>query len=92
MTKEDLQLLSDLMDKKFDEKLKPIKEDISAMKSDITNLKSDVEQIKQDIDEIKYHVEVLTTTSNSMSEWIEAAAKLHLRDLHYPLKEDEKIS
>lgn len=41
LTKEDLQLLSDMFDKKLDEKLKPIQQDIEQMKEDIAIIKED---------------------------------------------------
>lgn len=41
LSKEDIQLLSDMFDKKLDEKLKPIQEDIAQMKEDIAIIKED---------------------------------------------------
>lgn len=81
MTKEDLQQIRELLK----DELKPIKDDIAKMKGDIAQLKEDVEIIKEDLQEVR-------GTTNSLSEWAEAATEYHFHDIHYPLNEDEKIS
>lgn len=48
LTKEDLKLLSDMMDQKLD----PIKQDISQMKEDIGLLKEEMEVIKYSTNEL----------------------------------------
>ena len=50
-------IISDVFDKKFDERLKPIQEDIKNIKEDIKELKTDVKMLKSfHIKEIKeYH-------------------------------------
>lgn len=63
LTKEDMQLLSQLMD----EKLKPLKKDIADMKDDIANMKDDIEIIKED-------VEITRVTTNEIGKWVEANA------------------
>jgi len=78
LSKEDLQLLSDMLDNKLDEKLKPINERL--------------DNIDEQLDEIKFNVEVLTTTTNALSEWAETVTEYHFPDIHYPLHDDEKIS
>lgn len=45
LTREDLQAISDLMDKKLDEKLQPIKEDISILKEDVEIVKGAMEEV-----------------------------------------------
>lgn len=67
MTDNELLLaLSDMMDKKLDSKLQPIKNDIRDLKQDVTELKQDVCELKQevivlrqDVDELKQEVIVL---------------------------------
>ncbi len=73
LSKEDLQLLSDLMDKK----LTPINERLDQMQDDISELKEDMKFARSMI--------------NTLSEWAEAATRYYMRDIHYPLNEDEKV-
>ncbi len=48
LSKEDIQLLSGLMD----EKLKPIQQDISEMKEDIEFIKEDMREVRTTVEEI----------------------------------------
>lgn len=57
LTKEDLQLLSDMLDNKLDEKLKPIQQDISQMKDDIAQMKEDIDILKEDTTEVRVTVD-----------------------------------
>ena len=52
LTKEDLQLLSDMIDRKLDERLKPIQQDISRIKDDTDTLKEQMEIIKYSTNEL----------------------------------------
>ncbi len=87
LSKEDLQLLSDLMDKK----LSPINERLDQMQDDISELKEDVKILKEDVEILKEDMEDATGKINMISEWCEAATEYHIREIHYPLNEDEKV-
>lgn len=45
--------ISKLLDKKFEEKLAPIKSDVSSLKSDVNLLKTDVSTIKVDLKSLR---------------------------------------
>lgn len=78
LTNDDLELLSNLIDKKFDEKLAPIQNDIS--------------QIKEDIEEIKFQANITRESSNAACEWIEKFYKEFLPDFPIPVdKKKEEI-
>ena len=55
----DLQLLSNLLDQKLDEKLKPIQEDISVLKVEMKEVKQDIAVLKEDVAILKEDVRVL---------------------------------
>ena len=66
LSKEDLRLIGNLLDEKFDEKLTPIrddirvlKEDVAVLKEDVTVLKKDVRVLKKDVRNLKKEVTVL---------------------------------
>lgn len=92
MTKEEMKVLLDMFDERLEKKLMPIKQDIVLMKEDISQLKKDVAEIKEDVEIIKEDLQEVRGTTNSLSEWAEAATEYHFHDIHYPLHEDEKIS
>ncbi len=82
MTQEDMKILANMLDemidKKFDEKLKPIYDR--------------PDKIEEDVDELNYKMEINNSTVNSLSEWAEAVTKYYFRDLHYPLHDEEKLT
>ena len=78
LTKEDLKLLSEMMDKKFDEKLKPINEHL--------------EKIDERLDDLEYDVNIIKGATNALTEWAEAATDYYMPKIHFPLHKDEKIS
>ena len=49
LTKEDMQAIEQLLDKKLD----PIKTDICELKADVSELKADVSILKEDVNELK---------------------------------------
>ena len=51
--------ISDMMDKKFETNLRPIRDDISNLKSDVAELKGDVAELKTDVAVLKVDVAVL---------------------------------
>ena len=55
----DLQLLSNLLDQKLDEKLKPIQEDISVLKVEMKEVKQDIAELKEDVAILKEDVAIL---------------------------------
>lgn len=57
LTKEDIQMLSQLMDEKFDEKLKPIYEHL--------------DKVDERLDAIEENTEVTRDVLNSVVEWID---------------------
>ncbi len=86
LTAEDLQAISDLMDRKFDEKLSPINQRLDEIENDITTLKSDVTEMKTDIEEVKEHAEITRETTNDIVEWIDT----YWRDKDRPFPVDSK--
>ncbi len=80
LSKEDLQLLSDLMDKK----LTPINERLDKMDVRLDQMQDDISELKEDV---KFERSMI----NTLSEWAEAATRYYMRDIHYPLNEDEKV-
>ena len=59
LSKEDLRLIGNLLDEKFDEKLTPIRDDIRVLKEDVAVLKKDVRVLKKDVRNLKKEVTVL---------------------------------
>ena len=59
LSKEDLRLIGNLLDEKFDEKLTPIRDDIRVLKEDVVVLKEDVTVLKEDVAVLKEDVAVL---------------------------------
>lgn len=80
MTKEDLQLLSDLMD----EKLKPINNRLDKMDERL-------DKMDERLDNIEHDLKIVKVSTNALVEWTEAASKYGMVKLHFPLEEDEKV-
>ena len=55
----DLQLLSNLLDQKLDEKLKPIQEDISVLKVEMKEVKQDIAILKEDVRVLKVEMKAV---------------------------------
>lgn len=53
--------ISDMMDKKLQTELRPIKEDIRDMKADIRNMKADIVELKADMRNVKADIVELKT-------------------------------
>ena len=62
LTKEEIQAIGEIVEKKLDARLSPIENDIKEMKSDIA-------QTKEDISDIKKDVEITREATNSLIEW-----------------------
>lgn len=78
LTKEDLQLLSEMFDQKLDQKLAPINEHL--------------EKIDERLDDLEYDVNIIKGATNALTAWAEAATEYYMPKIHFPLKSDEKIS
>lgn len=52
LTKEDLELLSQMMDKKFNDKLTPINKQLNQMQEDIEIIKEDTQEVRVTVEEI----------------------------------------
>lgn len=59
LEEKDLQAISELLDRKFERELYPIKKDISEIKEDVTELKEDVVVLKEDVTGLKEDIVVL---------------------------------
>lgn len=59
LTNEDLQAIAAMMDKKFDENLKPLKTEIQEMKTDMQGIKTDMQGMKTDIQGLSNKIEML---------------------------------
>ena len=83
MTREDMQLISEMLDEKlnkaFDERLNPINERLDKMQADIETIKEDVEIIKEDATEVR-------TTVEEICKWIDLNF-----DHKYPFPIDKNI-
>lgn len=87
LSKEDLKLLSELMD----EKLAPIRKDMDNLKEGMGNLKEDMGNLKEDMDIIKEDMKEVKGVVNILSQWAEAATEYHIHEIHYPLEDDEIV-
>jgi predicted nucleic acid-binding Zn-ribbon protein len=56
LDRELLTAIAEMLDKKLDEKLEPIKQDVSGLKQDMTGVKQDVSGLKQDMTGVKQDV------------------------------------
>lgn len=76
LTKDDLQAIESLLDRKFGSDISEMKDDISGMKIDISGLKSDVSGLKQDVSGLKQDVSGL---KQDVAELKETTARLDTR-------------
>ncbi len=95
---EDIQILSDLMDKKFDEKLKPINERLDRMderldkvEERLDKMDERLDQMQDDISELKEDMKFSKSMINTLSQWAEAATEYYMHGIHYPLHDDEIV-
>lgn len=70
MTKEDLKQIENLLDKKLDEKLKPIKDDIVIIKKDIKRIDKEVTYHSHKLVEIEENQAAQTSVINQLTESI----------------------
>ena len=72
------------------------KEDLQQIRAiiqeELVPMKEDIATLKEDIDELKYNMKIVKNASNALCEWAEAASKYYTPKIHFPLKDDEKIS
>ena len=88
LTNEDLQAISQLMDKK----LAPIKDDINILKKDVETLKDSTDTLKNDVTDIKQKVtRIDLTVEDEIRVNIQRVAEGHL-DLSRKLNECIKLS
>ena len=64
----DLQLMSNLLDQKLDEKLKPIQEDISVLKVEMKEVKQDIAVLKEDVTVLKEDIAILKEDVNVLKQ------------------------
>lgn len=82
LTKEDLQLLSGLMD----EKLKPINERLDNMQDHFDNMQDHLDNMQDQLDEIKENTEITRDVLNEVVKWIDS----NFRD-DYPFPVEKQI-
>lgn len=61
-----LNQIGDLIDKKLDKKLDPIKTDLNGVKTDLNGVKSDLKGVKQQLDTVEIKVEVVNKRVNQL--------------------------
>lgn len=74
MTKEDLQQLSDLIDKKLDpinDRLEKLEDQMTEIKEEVTELKGEVTELKEEIAEIKEDTKITRAATNELVKWVE---------------------
>lgn len=67
LTKEDLQLLSTLID----DKLQPINDKLEQMQGNINKMQGDISQIKERLDELEESNEIIKYSTNELVRWVD---------------------
>lgn len=80
LTPEDVQLLSDLLDKKLDDRLKPINEHLESIDERL-------DSVEERLDTIEENTEITRTVLNEVVKWID----FYFRDEYpFPVDVDKK--
>ncbi len=71
LTKEDIKLLSDLMDKKLDEKLKPINERLDKVDERFDKMDERFDKMDERLDNIEEETKIARYVSEELMKWVE---------------------
>lgn len=74
LTKEDLQLLSGLIDDKLqpiNQRLDEMQGDIKQLQGDVGEIKSDIKQVEERLDELEESNEIIRYSTNELVNWVD---------------------
>lgn len=87
LTPEDVQLLSELLDKKLDDRLKPINEHLESIDEHLETIDERLDSVEERLDTIEENTEITRTVLNEVVKWIDFYFR---NEYPFPVNVDKK--